>query len=352
MKIKLLTIQFILFAQIGISQIDTTKFLYNQTFEQLRKMLSNDSEAIFKKAVFVTENAYLGGILSYEDFEKVIEQKVAIAELWLLNNKLNNYPYKDSLNIAKNGALFKLMTDTIFLYNSRPLSLPLYYDFEDFFGQRDWTNMFVTKLLSSNSGNCHSMPYLYKILADEIGAKAYLSMAPNHIYIKLKSEEHGWYNTELTSASFPVDAWIMASGYVNRDAIVSGIYMDTLSEKQSIALCLVDLAHGYMKKEPKNNSDFVLKCCNLAIEYYPNYVNALILKAEALRLKYESVVDYKTKQITLQELESTLKLIVSLGYKEIPKQVYFEWLAELSENQSKYQNKNIIRTFNTENIER
>jgi len=33
-----------------------------------------------------------------------------------------------------------------------------------------------------------------------------LSLAPNHIYIKNYSEKIGWYNTELTSATFPTDA--------------------------------------------------------------------------------------------------------------------------------------------------
>gem|GEM_PF-4659315 len=43
---------------------------------------------------------------------------------------------------------------------------------------------------------------------------AYLAMAPNHTYIKLRSDKNGWYNTELTSASFPIDSWLMVSGYI------------------------------------------------------------------------------------------------------------------------------------------
>ncbi len=34
-------------------------------------------------------------------------------------------------------------------------------------------------------------------------------------------------NTELTSRSFPTDAWIMATGYISPDAVRSGIYLDT-----------------------------------------------------------------------------------------------------------------------------
>ena len=138
--------------------------------------------------------------------------------------------------------------------------------------------MFVSKLLETGKGNCHSLPYLYKILADELGIPCYLAFAPNHIYIKLFSEQTGWYNTELTSATFPVDAWIMASGYITTDAIRNSLYMDTLSTKQTVANCLVDLAHGYQRKFGRENPDFVIKCCNTVLQYHPANVNAMLTK--------------------------------------------------------------------------
>lgn len=54
----------------------------------------------------------------------------------------------------------------------------------------------------------------------------------------------------------------MASGYVHLDAIRNGLYMDTLSTKQSIAYCLLDLAQGYQRKVGYENPDFVIRCCN------------------------------------------------------------------------------------------
>ena len=84
--------------------------------------------------------------------------------------------------------------------------MPYSYDFDDPFGHKDWDNMFVSKLLNTGKGNCHSLPYLYKIIAEELGISAHLALAPNHIYIKHKNEKDGWYNTELTSGIFPIDA--------------------------------------------------------------------------------------------------------------------------------------------------
>jgi hypothetical protein len=46
---------------------------------------------------------------------------------------------------------------------------------------------------------------------------------------------------------FPIDAWLMASGFIHLSSIQNAIYMDTLSTKQSIAACMVDLAQGYEK---------------------------------------------------------------------------------------------------------
>src|SRR5690606_11249719 len=98
-----------------------------------------------------------------------------------------------------------------------------------------------------------------------------------------KSKKWGWYNTELTSGEFPTDGWMKASGYITLNAIRNGIYMDTLSNKQSVALCVYDLAKGYISLTKNFTDGFVLNCCDLVLKHYPNNINTLILKAETLR---------------------------------------------------------------------
>ena len=95
------------------------------------------------------------------------------------------------------------------------------------------------------------------MIMDELKQDAYLSLAPNHIYIKVQNKRAGWYNIELTCGDFPTDAWLMSSGYIHIDALRNGIYMDTLSSKQAVALCLVDLAHGYRAKFGLQNGSFM-----------------------------------------------------------------------------------------------
>lgn len=233
------------------------------------------------------------------------------------------------------------MTDTVIILlpnNEKAYHLPFNYDFEDYFGEKDWTKMFVTKLLATRKGNCHSLPYLYKILCEELGVSANLALAPNHIYIKHRSEKTGWYNTELTSAAFPIDAWLMASGYIHLSAIQNSVYMKALTDQESIALCLIDLAEGYKRKTNGQDTDFILKCCNTALQYFPNCVNALILKAETLKQIFEQT---QNKQ-TFNELQDLYLQIHDLGYRQMPKEMYLNWLMELRTEKDKYLNKKLI----------
>ena len=80
------------------------------------------------------------------------------------------------------------------------LLLPYTYDFTDF-GKGRLRCMFVISSIGHKRVIAIASPYLYKILADEFGASCWLSLAPNHIYIKT-GVKIGWYNTELTSGTF------------------------------------------------------------------------------------------------------------------------------------------------------
>src|ERR1035437_459078 len=144
---------------------------------------------------------------------------------------------------------------------------------------------------------------------------------------------------------FPGDAWIMASGYVSTASIVSGIYMDTLSEKQSIVVCLNDLAKGYMRRFKKPNLNFVLKCCNEGLKYYPNYAELLLLKAETLNVIYQNIdnkneINVQSDEIqnSYKDMEETYALLAKLDYREIPDTMYYEWMSSMERDKNNYQN--------------
>jgi len=328
---------------------------YQDAYAEIERMLRQNKDVSFKRAVFVTENAYFDNTMSYEHFDKQITTLRNLCNQIRKSRHLT-YDYPDSERIQKFASIFLMMKDTlpvmladssIFLY------FPYSYDFEDFAGNTDWSKMFVTKLLRTHSGNCHSLPFLYKIIAESMGEEAYLALAPNHIYIKHYSKKDGWFNTELTNGSFPIDAWLMASGYIHLSAVQNGIYMDTLSMQQSLALCLVDLAEGYQHKFGKDSTAFVLRCCNLATHYFSIYINALLLKAETEKGVFENymkrnhlsyakdaLVNENARKL-YEDFEGLYQKIYSLGYRKMPDKMYQDWLDELSVQKEKYQNKKI-----------
>lgn len=311
---------------------------YDRAFNDLKEMIESD-KVDFKKAVFITENAFWDNKLNYNDFNNKIKLYSDIALDWMKSNPLENYHYDDSINFAKNRSIFHVITDTIFYLENIPLTTGFSYDFQDFFGEVDWTKQFVSKLIKTKSGNCHSMPYLYKIIAEDIEANASLALAPNHIYIKNRSKnpEITFYNTELTSKCFPTDSWLMASSGITNETIISGIWCESLNDKQNISLCLIDLAEGYQHKDFDYDPDFVLKCCDLALVYYPNFINALLLKGETLRQQYMK----KKSPSTLGIMNKIYSQIYDLGYKNVSINQYLQWLEELANNVEKYQNKNL-----------
>lgn len=346
---------------ICVGQKDT-RIYYYQAFDTLQAMLTDNVEANFKRAVFLTENAYMDNAVRYEDFDLEIQKLVTIVN-WFKEQSALKYSGRDSVDVAKWAALFTIVTQEMLVPindTTAYLHHGFKYDFDDIWGEKEWTKQFVTKLLYSGQGNCHSLPFLYKILADEIGTTAYLALAPHHVYVKHRSEEWGWYNTELTSATFPIDAWITASSYINFDAIRSKMYMDTLSLKQSIGMSLVDLAEGYKRKFANTDLDFILKCTDTALKYDPTYANALLLKAETMKKKFDGMMSENgaaypsdlfsdvTAKALFEGMESTYGKLLGYGYQTMPKEMYMQWLTELKEEKEKYLNKNIITNFNTD----
>lgn len=354
MKYFIIIISIYFYSKDSFSQADQENF--DQAFQKINCMLNETCSTSFKDAVFAVENAYFSNRLDFQTIENEIKLlKSLIIEV--MKSRELIYDSQDKEDVKKYASLFTAMTDTIpiLLDSNRVLfHKPFQYDFEDVFGSNDWSNMFVSKLLVTKKGNCHSLPYLYKILADEINATAHIAVAPNHFYIKHQNKVNGWYNTELTSGIFPNDAWLMASGYIHLDAIVNKLYMEALNEKQMLALCMIDLAKGYEKKlGDMAQTDFILKCCESALKVYPHYINALLLKAETKKIEFDALMkEYNAEypadilnlpeaQYLFNEMTTLYTQIHEMGYRKMPEEMYLKWLVSLKEERNKYENKEI-----------
>jgi len=346
----------------GTAKAQNNQF-YNEAYQTIDNMLNDKQQYSFKEAVFSVENAYYQGKLDTDKLNQEIAFLKGFANAIVQSRDLT-YKLSDKDKVSKYAAVYSIMCQTL------PIAIkdtviqykPFNYDFEDVFGHKDITNLFVSKLLTTKKGNCNSMHYLYKILAEELGVEANLALAPNHVYIKHQIKSDGWYNTELTSGIFPQDSWLMASGYIYLDAIKNGVFMKALNNKESLALCLFDLAQAYNRNFPDNDGEFVLKTINRALEVYPNFSKALILKAETHKAQFEKLMDKQNLSSTNPEnikkaqqdpkAKELMELmtkeythIYEIGYRQMPEEMYLDWLVSLKTEREKYENKKLLNNF-------
>ncbi|MDR1199302.1 MAG: hypothetical protein LBK94_09905 [Prevotellaceae bacterium] len=312
-------------------------------FSEIESMLSGKDSLNFKKAVFITENAYFENQLNEEVFNDFIKFYASFCRGMMESGNIV-YKETDVERASAQCAVFVFMTDSIPVETNDGIFIhaPFEYNFDDFAGQKEWSNMFVSTLMETKKGNCHSLPFLYKMIMDELKQDAYLSLAPNHIYIKVQNKRAGWYNIELTCGDFPTDAWLMSSGYIHIDALRNGIYMDTLSSKQAVALCLVDLAHGYRAKFGLQNGSFILQCCETALSHFPNYINALLLKAETLAALYKQSTHDLENADLLNQMNELYAHIHHLGYRKMPQSMYLNWLNSMGIQTVNYRMKSLL----------
>jgi hypothetical protein len=314
--------------QLIFGQSADPKAIYKQAYGEQLQMLKGQKPIDFKRAVFLTENAYHKGKLNYQTFCNGITETGQ--QLKTLINQRGLQKYKT----AGNWAVFTYITDSLPINNFKPCT----YDFDDFMGDKDWTKMFVTKLIKTKSGNCHSLPYYYKILCEEIGVKASLTLAPNHVYIKHIDEKGQWTNVELTNGGFPRDQWVIKQLAISVEAIKSGIYMNPLSQKESIAITMFDLASAY--EFQFGNDDFVLQTTNAALNYFPNCIPLIMMKANCILAKIEA----EKKKVNPNKVsinnnialyKKTIGKIDILGHKDFPTKLYNDWVKSVNEEKTK-----------------
>jgi hypothetical protein len=315
----LFQIQFCLQAQTTVDTLQKHKQLYENAYNEMTKMLEGKKSISFKKAVFLMENAYLNNTWTYERFNQQISSVANKLRQLIKERQLEQF------KTAGNWAVFTYMKDSIQQNNFNPYT----YDFDNFMPDKDPSICFVTKLLTTNKGNCVSLPFLYKILVEEIGASASLALAPLHCYIKHKDEKGKWVNLEMTNGSFSRDEWIMQETGITAEQIKTGIYMNALSEKESIAIVMEDLAHNY--RFQFGNSSFDLKACETGLKYFPNSVNLLSTKFEHYRIillqsrkdNNKALEDQTNKILYLIDQK-----LIALAYKQPSTEGYANWVKE------------------------
>jgi len=319
---------------------------YREAFEKLSA--SADNKMSVKESVFIVENAYYEGKKDYSEFEKTIKQTGDF-----LREKINELGYDKNSNLAKNFLLFQFFADTLKLQSKNLEHLPLTYDFDDYMGQDNWSKMFVHKLLETGKGQCNSLPRLYLVLAEEIGAKASLALSPNHSYIKFTDNGKKWYNVELTSGMLTTDAFILQSGYIKAEALQNKIYMQPMNNQEFLSGQLSELALGYIHKY--GYDEFVDKIISKALEIAPTSIKANLIKSNFLNVKFQHLVNelgitednfndiknYPHAIRLYRETTTQYNKVDGMGYAEMPADIYQRWLNSLKKEKQRQENESI-----------
>ena len=317
---------------------------FKQSFLELQNMLDGKQDLSLKRAVFLSENAFLDNSLSYDWFCNDIATNLDVLQSFMVKEKLD---LKN--DIAKKYMLQKFFSDTLTMRDDKGkpqfTHYPFKYDFDDPYGSKDWRKMFVTKLIRDKKGQCHSLPLLYLIFAEELNIKAWLSYSPQHSYIKTQDSKGIWYNFETTNGQYSSDTWLLSSGYVKTEAMKNKIYMDTLSKKETIAACLVDLANAYTQK--LGYDKYVLTCADKALQYNPKNIFAWQLKSNyytfllrhvAKQFNYPPQEDLHLYPKLYEIYQKTYELhqfIENSGFEEMPLDMYKAWLLSFEKEKNK-----------------
>lgn len=291
-------------------------------------MLENRTPLSMKRAVFLIEWAYLDGEIDYQAYCSQIEKMSDGIRRFMGANRLNADP------IGGNIALFEFFT--------KPFSMngftPLEYDFEDCEGKKDYTKLFVTKLLRTHSGQCRSLPLLYKILSDEIGAKSHLAYAPNHMFIRHRDQTgEKWLNVELTNGSLARDAYIMESNGISETAIRQGTYLRACEDPEVLVNLLSELADGYIRKFGEVHG-FVQQCLGQIFKYDPGNLAGLMLANNCLsgilaQTDRTAEPDYALSLIhQIRDVEAKIK---ATGYVDMPPELYEAWMKSVEQEKQR-----------------
>lgn len=250
---------------------------YVSAFNEMSAMLANPDSLSIKRAVFLAEWAYYEGKLDYKtDFCDEIDRIKRFILSFYAVNKLHTY--KTGMQMA------------ISSYIVRPYSgngyTPYTYDFETFStNDEPWERQFVSRTLKTHKGQCRSLPWMYKILASELNVEVSLAHAPRHCYIMYKDEDkitpEEWINLELTTNQMNPSWWIKQDFEICDSAVQVGTYMTPLTDTETVACQMAELAFGYYEKFNRYD-EFTYYCASRSLEFYPMNPNAWIIRGKSL----------------------------------------------------------------------
>jgi regulator of sirC expression with transglutaminase-like and TPR domain len=234
--------------------------------KQIRHILRQSEQAIDLARAKLTIDKLIGPSIDVEASLKTIDTMV---------NRIRAMPEFGISSTSKLLALKRYLYEPGKWNNHQPYQ----YDLDDPLGTRI-SNKLLPTYLASKKGNCVSMPFLFIILGQRLGIDVTASSAPLHVLTKVKDEATGaWYNVEPTSGANPArDAWYREQMPMTDQAIANGVYLQPLTQKETVALMAETLAEHYFDQQEFEKT---ITISDLVLEYYPKDVSSMIRKSNA-----------------------------------------------------------------------
>lgn len=343
------------------SDNEGTHAFYN-AFEEIATMLKGKEELNLGSAVFLVENAWHNHKYDYNNFKTSIKTGVDFC-----NKKIEEEKLDRNDNLVKNMMLFRFIADTLKVKDKITGKIqthyPVKYNYEDYDSQISYDSHFVTTLMQTHTGQCHSMPLYYLVLAEEMGAQAYWSFSPRHSFVKIQDEKGNWHNLELTCRAILSDTHYMNSSYIKAEALQNKIYLEPMDKTNVVAEMLLDLARGYYQKY--GYDDFYLTCINTAEQYLKNGMNAKLLKSAyqtRLTLTLAHLLNTPKPEIMkelspeaykhFELMQAQYEEIDDMGYEEVPVAVYALWREHVTREKEKADKAKLPSIFINRDMER
>lgn len=249
---------------------------YVKAKDLINGMLQGKKPLSIKDAFYFSESAYGNLPLTYDEYNNIIMENSDFIRKWVTENGYDiNDPEALHLGIQK------FLSDSICISNknnsdkgqiaiSKQGHSPFYYDYIDNLSEKDRKNYFVSKMLATGSGQCHTFPITYLILAENLGAEAYLAYNPVHSFIRYKNNKGTVLNYETTVDRFLPDQFYLETLPVMATAQKNNIYINSLNKQQVVASVLFDLAVNFILEHWLGDKSFIKECKSIASPFFPN----------------------------------------------------------------------------------
>ncbi|MCT4582008.1 MAG: hypothetical protein N4A35_11355 [Flavobacteriales bacterium] len=343
---------------------------YQRAKNTLTAMLSGAQPLSIKDALYQIESAYGNLHLSYQQYINRIQLSGKFIKHWLVENRydLNN---PEALHLG----IQKFMGDTLYIkgiqkidgntINGKQGHTPFFYDFIDTGAVQDFRNYFLTKALATGTGQCHTLPLVYLVLAEEIGAETYLSFSLHHSFIKYKNNKGTIVNYEST-----IDWSMSDQQYEEEMSTISegeknGFYLDTLNKRQIISSFLVDLSYYFQQEHWVHDGSFINDCLSSSAQYFNNqygnnpewyYLKGTLLVAQLEQTlqacgitNLEEIPKHPKALKAFKAVQNHEMLIEKLGIQGMPEEV-FHRMIEKHDRKGKLQQAKKIDTKSTKNL--